>query len=678
MFIVAGRLFEKFWALRDFEAEVSPVTLIKKPQSVPALVEPSRRSLFLLGCVLVLATVLSYSNTFDVPFLFDDGPRIEDNALIRQLWPISIPMENSNRPLGMVTFAVNYALHGYQVWGYHATNLAIHILSGLTLFGVVRRTLSRSRFANTLQFSATSLAFAIALLWLVHPLNVQAVTYIVQRLESLMGLCYLATLYCFIRAQDSPRQTLWYTASIVCCAAGMGIKEVMVTAPLMVVWYDRVFVSKSWRALFRDHRSYYLGLFSTWSILVWCMLRTQIEYSTGNIAFVKGLTPLSYLLSEAGVVAHYLRLSIWPYGQCLDYGWPVAKTADKIIPPALFLGFLFLATVWAIFRHPPWGFLGGWFFVILAPTSSVVPIIDLAFEQRMYLPLAAVMAVLVLLLALAINYLARRHSISLPHLRLVAGCLAGVVAVQMVVLTWARNEVFRSEVGIWEDAVAKAPGSARVHNNLGNALFWHGDLEGAAEECRHAIHLDRNFAEAYNGLGNVLRSQGKFDIAIEQYRQAISIKPDYASAYSNLGNALQNEGRYDAAIEQYREAIRLKPHYAEAYSNLACALLHQQQYELAEQTCRQAIRLGPNADAYNNLGNSLHGQGKTDAAIEQYQQAIRCKPDFAPAYYNRSIAYLKLRRYDKAWDDIRVCRQLGMTPNSAHLDALISASGHSE
>src|SRR5262249_41759974 len=158
---------------------------------------------------------------------------------------------------------VNYALHGYRLWGYHATNLTIHILAGLTLFGIARRTLSRKEFANKLHYSATALAFLIALLWLVHPLNTQAVTYIVQRLESCMGLCYLTTLYCFIRAQDSSHRIRWYCASLACCSIGMGIKEVMATAPVMILWYDRAFVTNSWRQLLRNHGYYFSGLFAT-------------------------------------------------------------------------------------------------------------------------------------------------------------------------------------------------------------------------------------------------------------------------------------------------------------------------------------------------------------------------------------------------------------------------------
>jgi tetratricopeptide (TPR) repeat protein len=683
--LICVRIYETLFPLVN-KVEMSRIRRIKAPRSAPSVRPLGRRTLVALGGLLALC----YWNTFDVPFHFDDRARIEENADIRQLWPLSVPMKGSNRPLGMYTFAVNYALHNYRVGGYHATNLVIHILAGLTLFGIVRRTLTRTDLADR---SATCLAFAIALIWLVHPLNTQAVTYTVQRLESLMGLCYLATLYCFIRAQDSPRRTWWYAASIACYAVGMGIKEVMVTAPVMVVWYHRVFISNSWRVVFREHWCYYMGLFSTWGILVWCMLRTQIEYSKGNIAFVEGLTPLSYLLSQAGVITHYLRLSVWPFGQCLDYGWPVAETAREIIPPLLFIGALAIATVWAVFRHPAWGFLGGWFFVLLAPTSSFVPIVDLAFEQRMYLPLAAVVTLTVVggYKLLQRNFgriavISRRPLIS----RWVGANVAGAVFVAAVaVATHRRNDVYASEQSLWTDVVTKRPNNARGHSSLGHILQGQGKFDLAAERYREAIRLVPDYAQAYNNLGNALQGQGHFDLAIDRYREAIRLKPGFAEAYNNLGYTLQHQGKFDLAVAQYLEAIRLNPNCTKAHNNLAAvrqvqgnagrtvervdanrlthddaeacynrgnALQNQGQLDLAVKQYDQAIRLEPDhADARYNLGRALQGQKKFDQAVEQYREAIRLTPGFAEAYYNRSIVYFQLRAYDEAWAD---CCQL--------------------
>src|SRR5262249_2548115 len=161
--------------------------------------------------------------------------------------------------VGFLSFTISHAVGGYDVRGYHAANLAIHVLAAWILYDVVRRTLSRGRRTECLSDSATGLAFAVALIWLVHPLHPNTITYIYQRLESLMALFYLATLWCFLRANDSSKSGYWYAASVACCALGMGTKEVMVTAPLVVLWYDRLFVAKSWNDLIKKRRLYYLA-----------------------------------------------------------------------------------------------------------------------------------------------------------------------------------------------------------------------------------------------------------------------------------------------------------------------------------------------------------------------------------------------------------------------------------
>lgn len=207
----------------------------------------------LVPLLLVIAGILAYHNSLFTPFVFDDSVSITLNRTIRHLWPVweallpphrtGLPVEG--RPVVNFTLAVNYALGGVTPWGYHALNLAIHILAGLTLFGIARRTLLRPAMSGRFGAEATSLALAIALLWTVHPLQTEAVTYVVQRAESLMGLFYLLTMYCFIRGVESRWPGRWYALSVAACLLGMGSREVMVSAPLMVLFYDRTFVAGS-------------------------------------------------------------------------------------------------------------------------------------------------------------------------------------------------------------------------------------------------------------------------------------------------------------------------------------------------------------------------------------------------------------------------------------------------
>ncbi len=407
--------------------------------------------------LIVLAAVAVFSDSFAGPFVFDDVIYIEPNPAIRTLWPPWAPMVDTNRPVGLWSFAVNYAVGGLNVWGYHATNLVIHTAAALVLFGIIRRILSRGRLAARFGSAASGLALATALLWLVHPLQTESVTYIYQRYESQMGLLFLLTLYGFIRGADSPsyQAALWYIGSVACCLLAVATKEVAVVAPLLILWYDRAFVAASWREIVRRRWAFYAGLAGTWVVLAAIMLSHGSKYPAAGVLVVENVSPLQYALSQPGVIAHYLRLCFWPTGLCLDYGWPVADTAAKIIPPLLLIVALLAITVWSIFRWPEWSFVGAWFFLILAPTSSLFPIKDLAFEHRMYLPLAAVTTGVVVGGWVAGQWLVRRGIIPLLPLQATGGLLVMFVGLALGTLAFQRNLDYRSELSIWKDTVAK-------------------------------------------------------------------------------------------------------------------------------------------------------------------------------------------------------------------------------
>ena len=295
-----------------------------------------------------------------------------------------------------LTLAINYALGELDVRGYHAFNLALHVLSALILLGIVRRTLARSAH---LVSAARPLALVTAAIWLVHPLQTDAVTYVTQRTELLMGLFYLLTLYAAIRAAEGSRSWPWQTASVVSCALGMASKEVMITAPLMVMLYDRVFLYPSLAEARRRRWPLYAGLMATWAVLATLLMLSPPHHLLvlipGGHASVleRGMTPWEYLRTQVGVIARYLGLALWPHPLCLDHGLWVARTAGEVLPGALVVAGLVGGTAWALRRHPGTGFLGAWFLVVLAPTSSVVPVVT---ERRMHLPLAAVAVAAVL------------------------------------------------------------------------------------------------------------------------------------------------------------------------------------------------------------------------------------------------------------------------------------------
>jgi len=622
-----------------------------KPMPVaPALpFRESRWAVFLAAALIVLAGLVVYQNSFSGPFILDDLPAISENPTIEHLWPLSVPLAPptngqtvTGRPFVNLTLAVNYAFDGLNVRGYHAVNLAIHLLAGLAILGIARRTFLQPILRERFGKDALLLAFVLALLWTVHPLLTECVTYMIQRAEALMGLFYLLTLYAFIRGAVSLKPWLWYGASIAACFLGMACKEVMVSAPLIVLLYDRTFVagtfSKAWRLRWR----YYAGLAATWLLLAALVL--QVGNRGQSAGFGAGVDPLAYALVQFQVITHYLWLSFWPSPLILDYGNLFATSAAQmaatspaqIAPYALFIGALIIGTIYALWRRPVLGFLGAVFFAILAPSSSVVPVVTQTIaEHRMYLPLAVVLA-----LAVAGFYRLLGRSALLA-------CF--VLALLFGDLTFNRNQDYRTSVTLWTDTIAKRPENARAHENLAIALAAEGRTIDAIGEFYQALHLLPDYAEAHSNLGNSLGALGRSDEAIEQYRAALKLVPGLAAAHYNLANALAGAGRLPEAVDEYTRTLQISPDFAPAHNNLANTLAALGRNQEAQAHYEAALRLDPAySTASTNYANLLLKLQKIPQAQAHYQEALRINPNDADAHAGLANTFVLLGQPFKA------------------------------
>jgi protein O-mannosyl-transferase len=338
------------------------------------------------AAIIVLAGFLAYANSFSGPFVLDDRVSIVENAQIRDVWRLDSvlfprrELPTAGRPLVNFSFAVNYALGGLDVGGYHLVNLAFHLLCGLLIFGIVRRTLELPALKGRFGGAGMNLGFAVALLWTLHPLNTEAVDYLTQRTELMMALFYLLTLYASIRALWSKLRARRAIA-VLSCGAGMLCKESMVTAPVAVLMYDRVFVFESFGRALRERWRFYGALCASWIVLTAVMWSGPRVRSAG---FSVGVDPWTYLLNQTVMITQYLLLAVWPRELVVNYGWPLALTLREVLPQALFATALLALTAVALVRQPKWGFLGAWFFLTLAPTSSIVPIAtEVGAERRM-------------------------------------------------------------------------------------------------------------------------------------------------------------------------------------------------------------------------------------------------------------------------------------------------------
>ena len=394
---------------------------------------------------------------------------------------------------------------------------------------------------------ATTIACCTAVLWAVHPLTTAAVTYVVQRAESLMGLCFLLTLYCSIRAWTGSRT--WLVGSVVVCALGMASKESMVVAPLVVVMWDAVFSEcrASWPSLLRRRWGFYIALAATWGVLA---VLIAGGHRPDAVGFGFPEWPWwRYLATQASVIAHYLRLVVFPSPLVLDYGWPPAAISSAVIPALLVCG-LAVASVVMLVRRRPIGFAGAAFFLILAPTSSVLPIVtEVAAEHRMYLPLAAAIAVAVIGAFVLLQH-------KRPGLRWgVAGTCVLVLVFSS--LTLARNRDYHSLETIWLDTVNKRPANARARHNYATTLLARGRYGEAEEHLRVALEVQPRYAEAEEALGIALCAQGRVDEGIEHLKAALAIEPRFRAAEQSLGEAYASRGRMELAVEHYSRALEL-------------------------------------------------------------------------------------------------------------------------
>ncbi|HXC02722.1 MAG TPA: tetratricopeptide repeat protein [Opitutaceae bacterium] len=750
-------------------ARTSPKAAASAEASAPSKPNArfAHRAVLLAGGFIVLATLAAYFNSFSGPFVFDDVPGIKENPSIHHLWQSLIPPHETRRDSGLpvagrpivnLSLAVNYAFGGLDPWGYHAFNLLIHTLAALTLFGIVRRTLECGRGALTpratqtrgfqisdfkskivegpataqseisnlkseiFQGPPTVLALAVALLWVLHPLQTEAVTFISQRAESLMGLFYLLTLYCFVRGvegaqtSNAERRTpnaespttnyelptterrrlssysssLWILASVGACLLGMASKEVMISAPLIVLLYDRTFVAGSFRAAWKKRWRFYAGLASTWLLLGFLVAGTKGR--GGTAGFGANITSWSYALTQFRAIVHYLQLSLWPHPLIFDYGTALATRAAEIVPYAVIVLLLLAVTVVALWRRPALGFAGAWFFAILAPSSSVVPVVTQTMaEHRMYLALVPVIVLIVLGLH---SLLGRRSEVLLLAMAVGLGCV-----------TARRNEDYRSALAIWSDTVAKCPGNVRAHYNLGDNLRLLGRSQDAITEFRTAIRLEPRYAQAHDSLANLLEKiPGRMPEAISEYKTAIRLDPNFAEPHYNLALAIADlPGRLPEAISEYEAALRIKPDDPEAQVNLGNALsripgrlseaisayqaairinpdLAQAHYDLAETLSdlpgrmpeaiseyETVVRLEPGlAGAQCNLGIALAESGRTTEGIAHLEAAVRIQPDFVDAHTALGTALVQAQQYPEAISQFQQALRIQPDSTSAY------------
>ena len=629
------------------------------PARVPTQAAGGRKPALIEASLLVLITGVVWWSCVGGTFLLDDVHSIIDNPTIRDIatfaWlnpPGGIGETVGGRPFLNFTFAVDYALHGGGPAGYHVTNILIHLAAALAVLGVGRRLLEAERRDD---MAVRPAAFAMALLWALHPLQTAAVTYLSQRAESLAGLFVLVGLYAYLRSREDRRPGVWRAASAVAALLGAFTKETAVVLPVLVglhIWWkgggQMSKVVHKWWGLFA-------GYAAVWGL--WLAMASGNLRRGGSAGWETPIGVWDYLVTQCRALGHYLRQTVWPDALVFDFGTTTA-TLSEVWPQALVtVGFVGVA-VWGLAKRRAWGFALAAFFVLLAPSSSVVPVATQTIaEHRMYLALLVPVGFAVAGWA--------RLSGKLPGwvfpgvLVLVAGALA--------MATHARNGVYSSAIALWSDTVAKAPANARAQNNLGVALLDAGRTSEARAAFARAVEIQPHHAFALHNLGTVLLQEGRNEEAAGAFRRAVAASPDSAESYMGLGVALTQLNRSTEAEPIFEKALRIDADLVDAGIQLARLRRGAGREADAIALLRDSVTRHPElADAHYELGISLEKRGDLTAALVEMETAARLRPEWMPARLALGNLFTRLNRAPSAEQAYREAVKLDTQSGEAH------------
>jgi Tfp pilus assembly protein PilF len=591
---------------------------------------------------IVLLGLLAYSNSFNGPFVFDDRT-IEESSTVRDLSHFASldaftggisgvdrggsteldPLQ-PNRPVGYLSFALNYLAHGTSVFGYHVVNLVIHIANALLIFALVMLAFRTPRMRDSLlSDQAPTLALVIGLLFVAHPIQTQAVTYIIQRLASLATFFYLASLVLYVRSRLGTNTKFsgpaLYGASLLLALCAMKTKESAITLPVAIFLFELIFFDGAVvRRLLR-----LAPLLATILVIPLSMLAAGGS-ETGRLA--TDMSRLDYLFTQFTVITSYLRLLVLPIGQNLDHDRAIYDSLFQlpVLVSLLFLAGLVVGSVLLLrladkrpeLRFVSFGML--WFFLALGPESSIAPIVDVMFEHRVYLPSVGFFIAVVV------------GGACLAQMRGVLASRAITVGVVSAVLllsvsTYARNKVWSSESALWLDVTEKSPNRARGHFNLGESYRKEqNDLARAQKAWERAVELDPKHSSALNSLGNILSTSDPVG-ANSYYRRAAQADANNAPARYNYARSLEKLRRFSEAAEHYEKFLliagaKYRDRVPGVLNSLGGLRLLSKDYAGASNYYHRAVQADPgNVQARYNYARSLDVLGRSAEAVVEYR-----------------------------------------------------------
>jgi protein O-mannosyl-transferase len=673
-----------------------------------------------LAALAILATAIAavYCRTLTAPFIFDDAISIESNPSITHLWPLvgdSVTpgplapprdLPTAGRPLVNYSFALNYHFGRLDPIGYRLVNLALHLLCAALLAGIVRRTLTLDCFGGRFIEVSGALGWIVATVWAVHPLLTEAVAYVTQRTELMVSFFYLGTIYASLRYWTASTRIptyLWLVVATIACFCGMASKEIMVTAPIAIVMFDWIFISRGVRQMKRSW-PLFVFLASGWMLLFYLHHNAPRSHSAG---FHLGVPAYVWWFTQAKVLWNYFQMAVWPWPLAIHYDLPYLDSIAKAWPWLLATTALLALTLMLLWKRSAAAFPLSVALLVLLPTL-VVPIrTEVAADRRMYLPLAALIA----LLCIAAFLLAERLATSAiwsasatqkkmkptPGLRPLGAArnalvctfaLAGILTLVLASLSTHHLEKYRDEISLWRSNLALYPDDYISHGGLGSALLKaarqqssqgnperaHALNMEAAREFEWSLRFKEDYPDAHNELGSALFNMGRLFEAIAHYQRAVELSPGHAQAHSNLGAALAATNHSDEAIGHFRIAIHLAPYLAEAHYDLGKALFMNGDLSGALAEFERSIELEPDYfEARTNRAVVLAKWGRIGEAIAEYQQVLRDHSTYVEAWANLAQAHAEVNAPAEAIAEAERALDLARSQQQLELAAQIDA-----
>ncbi|MFA6321036.1 MAG: tetratricopeptide repeat protein [Candidatus Omnitrophota bacterium] len=602
--------------------------------------------------------LIIYSNTFYCPFQFDDTLFIVSNFSIRS--PLNLHdiwVSYSTRFLTFLSFLFNYSIGRLDVFSYHAVNLFIHLSNAFLVWWLAVLTFRTPAIENSkISYYSYEIAFFSSLIFLCHPVQTESVTYIWQRSASLSAFFYLLSLALYVKSRlgecndkGAIKIKVPYTLSLLAFFLGMFTKENIVTLPIIIALYELTFLNKDKKNNWKAVLPFLLLAFLIPALL---FLGNTRDFMTAKKIIEKDSIINCFSLTQPRAIVTYIRLLFIPINQNLDYDYTVTKSLLEI-PALLSMGGLLSILAAAIIflkKYRVFSFSILWFFITLLPEASIIPLRDVIFEHRMYLPLAGYA---VFIASLGYYFFGKDH-------RKLLAVFFTIITIFYAGLTYTRNAIWKDSLTLWSDVVSKSPNKARPYINRGVAYTNLGFLDKAILDYNKALAICPSSAEAHNNLGFTYYTKGDYPKAIIEYGKALEIRPLYADAHNNLGRVYYEEGFLANAIEEYSEAIKSDPDNAMAYTNRGLAFMGLNEFLRACRDFDKAIAIDPlSFEAYSNRGIVYAESGHIDKAIADFDKAVAIRPNSGEAYTNRSIAYLRGGRHAESLKDAEEAERLG-------------------